>query len=50
MKLELTVEETNQILNVLGQVPYGQVYQLIANIQRQAQEAMTDGNTANNSA
>jgi len=38
MKLELTIEEVNQILNLLGQAPYGQVYQLIGKIQSQAQE------------
>ena len=39
MKLELSTEEINQILNVLGQAPYGQVFQLVGKIQQQAQEA-----------
>jgi len=38
MKLDLEVEEINQILGLLGQAPYVQVYQLIAKIQQQGQE------------
>ena len=38
MKLELEVDEINQILNLLGQAPYGQVYKLIPKIQSQAVE------------
>jgi len=38
MKLELTTEEVNKILNLLGQAPYNQVYQLVIKIQQQAQE------------
>jgi len=37
MKLELTTEEINQILSILGQAPFAQVFQLIGNIQVQAQ-------------
>lgn len=35
MKLELTTEQVNQILNVLAQQPYIQVHELIATIQQQ---------------
>jgi len=35
MKLDLTIEEINQILNLLGQAPYNQVFQLIQKIQQQ---------------
>jgi len=37
MKLDLEVEEINQILGLLGQAPYGQVFKLIVKIQSQAQ-------------
>ena len=37
MKLEFTTEEVNQILGLLGQAPYGQVFKLIIKIQAQAQ-------------
>jgi len=35
MKLDLTIEEINQLLNLLGQAPYSQVFQLIQKIQQQ---------------
>ncbi len=34
--LNLTLEETNTILEALGQMPYARVYTLIAKIQQQA--------------
>jgi hypothetical protein len=34
--LNLTLEETNTILEALGQMPYARVYMLIAKIQQQA--------------
>lgn len=40
--LKLTVEEANILLNALGNMPYGQVYQLIAKIHEQA-SAQTEG-------
>jgi hypothetical protein len=35
--LTLSIAETNLILEALGQLPYAQVYELIGNVQRQAQ-------------
>ena len=35
--LNLSLEETNQVLEALGQLPYINVYQLINKIQSQAQ-------------
>ncbi|NOQ70870.1 MAG: hypothetical protein GQ574_02645 [Crocinitomix sp.] len=35
MKLELTTEQINQILNALAEQPYIQVHELIASIQEQ---------------
>lgn len=40
VNLTLTVAEVNQILEALGQQPYVQVYQLIAKLQQQAQQAL----------
>jgi hypothetical protein len=37
IKLELEVEETNLILEALGNLPFVQVFQLIGRIQAQAQ-------------
>ena len=36
MKIELTTQQWNYILNVLGQRPYVEVTELIAEIQKQA--------------
>ena len=36
VKLELTVDEVNAVLNALGQLPYAQVANLIGNIRMQA--------------
>lgn len=36
--LELTLEETNLVLEALGALPYARVYELIAGIQQQAQK------------
>lgn len=48
MKLELTIEQINMILNALGAAPYVQVAPLIAEIQRQAQAQVTkEGPDAN---
>lgn len=38
INLKLTVEEANTVLNALGNMPYGQVFQLIAKIHEQAAE------------
>ena len=37
IKLELTLDQINMILETLGERPFAQVYQLINSIQRQAQ-------------
>lgn len=37
MKLEVTTEQVNQILNALAQQPYIEVHELIASIQQQGQ-------------
>jgi hypothetical protein len=36
LNFNLTLNETNIILNALGQMPYTQVYQLVQKIQSQA--------------
>jgi hypothetical protein len=36
VKLELTIDEVNAVLNALGQLPYVQVVNLIGNIREQA--------------
>ena len=43
MKLELTVEETNQLLNLIAQAPYNQVFKLVAKIQAQAELQKPEG-------
>ena len=40
IELKLTIEETNQILDALGQMPFIKVHQLIAKIQQQAQQQL----------
>lgn len=40
IQLTLTLDEVNQILDALGQQSYIQVYQLIASIQRQANDQL----------
>ena len=40
MKLELAVNEINAILTALGQMPYAQVFELVAKIRQQATEQM----------
>lgn len=44
MRIELTPQQWNYILNVLGQRPYVEVIELIAKIQKQAVETPTDAN------
>jgi hypothetical protein len=36
LKLELNIDETNLILDALGQLPFARVYTLIGRIQEQA--------------
>jgi hypothetical protein len=35
--IELTIPEINQILDALGRLPYAEVYELVGNLQQQAQ-------------
>jgi hypothetical protein len=37
LKLELTVNEINTIMQALGQMPYASVYELVAKIKTQAE-------------
>lgn len=41
MKIELTPQQWTYILNVLGQRPYIEVFELIAEIQKQAVDYQT---------
>jgi hypothetical protein len=42
IQLNLSVEEINTVLEALGQLPYSRVYQLIGNIQQQAQKQLQE--------
>ena len=42
IQLELTVEETNLILEALGALPFAQVYTLIGRIQERARQQIAD--------
>jgi hypothetical protein len=42
LQLELTIEETNLILEALGALPFAQVYTLIGRIQERARKQLTD--------
>jgi hypothetical protein len=46
IRLEITVEETNLILEALGNRPFTRVYELIGKIQAQASEQIQSQNTA----
>jgi hypothetical protein len=37
LTLKLTIPEVNRILDALGRLPYAEVYELIGELQRQAQ-------------
>jgi hypothetical protein len=43
IRLELTIPEVNQILDALGRLPYAEVYELIGNLQQQAQPQLGMG-------
>ena len=43
IKLELTVDQVNQILQALGNEPFQKVYALIRTIQQQAQSQLEGG-------
>lgn len=40
IQLTVSLSEVNQILETLGQLPYAQVYQLIAKVQQQAESQL----------
>ena len=42
IQLELTIEETNLILEALGALPFAQVYTLIGRIQERARQQIAD--------
>lgn len=42
MKLELTEQEVNTLLNALAQRPFAEVFQLVGKIQEQAQEQLKE--------
>jgi len=44
MKLDLTLNELNIILNSLGRMPYESVFELIAKIQIQGQQQLDEKN------
>lgn len=47
VKITLTLGEVNQILDALGNVPYRQVFQLIAKIQTQAEAQLQQPGNSN---
>lgn len=40
IEIKLSIEETNTILEALGQLPFSQVFQLISKIQNQAAQQL----------
>jgi hypothetical protein len=46
IKIELSIEETNLILEALGQQPFARVYALIGRIQELARSQLQVGNHA----
>jgi hypothetical protein len=48
IKLELSLEELNKVLTALGNLPYVQVFELIANIQQQAEGQLQKKNVRAN--
>ncbi len=46
IQLNLTIDEVNQILDVLGSQPFKTVFQLIGKIQQQAQHQLSDNGDA----
>ena len=47
MKLELTINEINLILQALGNAPYAQVFELVEKIRTQAQAQVQSPEQAN---
>jgi predicted DNA-binding ArsR family transcriptional regulator len=48
INLEVSLEELNKILTALGNLPYVQVYELITNIQQQAEGQLQKKNARTN--
>ena len=42
LKFELTEQEANIVLNALAAQPFGQVFQLVAKFQKQAQDQLKE--------
>ena len=42
MKLDLTIQEVNLILQALGNAPYAQVFELVQKIKEQAQPQLNE--------
>lgn len=40
IKLSVSVDEANQILEALGNLPFARVYELVGKVQRQAREQL----------
>jgi len=47
MKLDLTINEINLIMQALGAAPYSQVFELVQKIREQAQAQVTQKEEAN---
>lgn len=47
MKLDLTINEINLIMQALGAAPYAQVFELVQKIREQAQAQVTQEEEAN---
>lgn len=48
LNLKMSIEETNLILEALGQMPFVKVHQLIASIQQQASEQLQNNQSIAN--
>jgi hypothetical protein len=48
IKLTLTVDETNMILEALGSMPFNKVFEIIGKIQKQASEQLAENAKAAN--
>ena len=48
IKLDLSLEELNKVLTALGNLPYVQVFELITNIQQQAEGQLQKKNVRAN--
>ncbi len=48
VNIRLNINEVNTILEALGNLPYGRVYQLVVSIQNQAREQLGSNGAAEN--